>query len=147
MAISTVRATSFLAAPAERIFAVVSDYGRAGEVIEDVQQITPVVPTDTGLGAQFDARVKLGPKTISIVFRLAELVPNTLVTWASASGDGRRLSFHLRSEDSGTAVELVVDYETPDGLRGIVLAPVVREMVQTRAASTLRNLATLSLAT
>ncbi len=143
---TTVRCTSTIAAPASRVFALVSDYRSATAVIEGLEEMTPDGPKSAGEGASFDAVIQLGPRRVRARVRIAKLAHDASITWASSGGDDRSLTFDLHSKGpDSTEVTLTVSYNGPGGLSGLVLAPVVEQNVRSRARRSLERLSQLSL--
>ncbi|MHB1988386.1 MAG: SRPBCC family protein [Acidimicrobiales bacterium] len=143
---TTVRSTTTLRASPREVFELLSDYERAGLVIEGLKELSPVGGQASGVGARFQAIMHLGPKTVTAQIELTDLVQDRLVTWAAVDGDNRSISFELdETEDKAvamrlTTVALTITYERGDGLPATLLAPVVQESVRSRARDTLQRL-------
>ena len=140
----TVRVNTRIPVAVPEVFPLVSRAEHAVAVIEGLEELSPIGEQDAGVGARFDAVLRLGPKTVSAQIEIAELVENRRVTWSSTGGDNRSITFELREVEQITAVRLTIAYERPDGLGAILLAPVVEETVRSKAHHTLARLRELS---
>ena len=118
---TTVRVNTRIPVAVPEVFPLVSRAEHAVAVIEGLEELSPIGEQDAGVGARFDAVLRLGPKTVSAQIEIAELVENRRVTWSST-----------------------IAYERPDGLGAILLAPVVEETVRSKAHHTLARLRELS---
>jgi len=136
----TVQAQTTIAASADSIFECLSDYQRAGVFIDGLEELTPTGTKTDGEGAQFDAVLKVGPRTLRSTIEIAALEPGRSITWSSAGDDGQSLRFDLESKQGETSVSLVISYEEPGGIGGAVIAPFVEHTVRERATGALESL-------
>jgi uncharacterized membrane protein len=136
----TVRAETTIAAPVAKLFDCLADFECAEVFIEGLEQLTPKGSRTAGEGAQFDAVLKVGPRTLRTTIEIAALEPGRSITWTSAGDEGQSLIFDLRPEDGETSVSLTVTYEEPGGIGGILVAPFVEQTVRQRSASALERL-------
>jgi len=136
----TVRAQTTIAAPAAKLFDCLADFECADVFIEGLEQLTPRGEKNAGEGAQFDAVLKVGPRTLRTTIEIAALEPGRSITWTSAGADGQSLIFDLRPEGGGTSVSLTVTYEEPGGIGGVLVAPFVEQTVRQRSTSALERL-------
>ena len=136
----TVQAQTTIAASAEVLFECLSDYQRAEVFIEGLEELTPTGPKTEGEGAQFDAVLKVGPRTLRSTIEIAALEPGRSITWSSAGEDGQSLRFDLKPDHGETSVSLVISYEEPGGLGGAIIAPFVEHTVRERASGALERL-------
>ena len=143
-ATTTVRASATIQAPATVVFGFVSEYKHALQVIEGLEDMSPLGHQTSGVGARFHTVLSLGPKTVSAEIEIVELVEPRIVTWASSGRDSRSITFQLEEAGESTTVRLTIAYERAETLSAILLAPVVEEAVRSRAHRTLDRLRELS---
>jgi uncharacterized membrane protein len=137
---TTVKVQATIAATADVLFDCLADYERADVFIEGLEQLAPTGPTTSGEGAQFDAVLKVGPRTLRTTIAIAGLDPGRSITWASAGDDGQSLTFDLRARGDETSVSLTVSYEEPGGVAGVLIAPLVEQTVRHRSTAALERL-------
>jgi hypothetical protein len=137
---NSVRVSTRIAADAHDLFVLVSEHRNAVRVIEGLEQLTPIGKRTRGVGARFDAILRIGPKSVRAEIEIEELVTDRLVRWRSSHGDDRSITFDFRRAEGATAVRITVTYEGPEGLSGALLAPVVEAAVRERARGTLDRL-------
>ncbi|HET9091440.1 MAG TPA: SRPBCC family protein [Acidimicrobiales bacterium] len=143
MAVTSVRVSTRIDAPAEELFPLVSRHEHAVRVIDGLEQLRPLDLDGHVVGARFEAVLHLGPRTLRTEIALAELVELQLVRWVATGGDHRSLLFEFREVEEATAVRLTVSYERPGG-PALLIAPVVEETVRARARATLDRLRELA---
>jgi uncharacterized membrane protein len=136
-----VEAHATITAAPDTVFAYLADYRCAEVFIEGLEQLTPIGSRTTGVGARFDAILKVVGRTFRTVIVIASLEPGRSITWSSVGEDNQNLTFELRPEPGGgTSISLTVSYEPPGGLSGALIAPFVARTVQQRATGTLERL-------
>ena len=136
----TIRASATIAAPAGVLFACLADYRRAEALVEGLDGLSPVSGQTTGRGAQFEADLDVGIRTLHTTIVIADYEPDRSITWSSAGDEGQSLTFDLEPAGDATAVRLAVSYEEPGGLAGALVAPFVERTVQHRADTALQRL-------
>jgi uncharacterized membrane protein len=136
----TVQAQATITAPPSALFACLADYRCAGVFIEGLEQLTPVGTQTTGEGAQFEAVLKVGFRTLRTTITIASLDPERSITWSSAGDEGQTLTFGLDQDHEDTTVTLTVTYTEPGGIAGSLIAPFVEQTVQHRADVALERL-------
>ncbi len=136
----TVEAQTTIAASADALFECLSDYERADVFIEGLEELTPTGPKTEGEGAQFDAVLKVGPRSLRSTIEIATLEPGKSITWSSTGESGQSLRFDLEPTQGQTSVSLVISYEEPGGLGGAIIAPFVEHTVRERATGALERL-------
>ena len=136
----TVQARTTIAASAGAVFECLADYRCATVFIEGLEQLIALGPRTTGEGAQFEALLKVGGRTLRTTIMIAALQPRRSITWCSAGGDTQSLTFELRASRGQTTVSLTVTYEQPSGIAGALIAPFVEHTVQHRATGALDRL-------
>ncbi len=136
----TLQARTSVAVPAATVFECLADYRCADVFIEGLEKLTPLGSQTTGEGAQFEATLKVGVRTLRTRIVIESLEPYSSVTWSSAGDEGQTLMFELQEGPHGTEVSLTVVYEPPGGLAGALIAPFVDRTVRHRATGTLDRL-------
>ena len=129
-----------IAASPEQLYECLADYQRAEVFIEGLEQLTPKGEQTEGEGAQFDAVLKVGPRTLRTTIGISAVDPGRSITWSSAGDEGQSLTFHLRPERGKTSVSLEVSYEEPGGIGGALIAPFVEQTVRQRSTTALERL-------
>jgi len=137
----TIRAEATIAASAGTLFASLADYERADVFIEGLERLSPVTAQTTGEGAEFEAVLDIGIRTLQTRIVITSYQPDRAITWSSATEDGQSLFFQLEPVPDGTAVTLEVSYQEPGGLAGALVAPFVERTVRHRADTALERLA------
>ncbi len=124
-----------------RVYEALADYREVVGLVDGLLELQPLSEIE-GEGSQFAAVLQLGTQRVHSKLVLSRLVPDELVVWSSADADGRELSFRLvPAEDADhTKILLVVVYELPAGIRGVVAAPIVEQAVKRHARATLVRL-------
>ena len=140
----TVRASSVVSAPVATLYRLLVDYAKAPAFIDGLDHIVPTGPVTSGVGARFDASMRVGPTRFEVVVELAEAAESAsgaTVVWALSKESATRLRFDISPYGPGaSSVEVAISYEPPGGLKGVVLAPVVERTVSTRARAALGGL-------
>jgi carbon monoxide dehydrogenase subunit G len=136
----TVSSRAKIAATPEALLACLADYKRAGVFIEGLERLTPTGRQTKGEGAQFEAVMKVGPRTLRTTTVIASLVPKRSITWSSTGDNGQSLSFELDPDQDETTVSLTIEYQEPGGIAGALIAPFVEQTVQHRADTALVRL-------
>ncbi|HLI44320.1 MAG TPA: SRPBCC family protein [Acidimicrobiales bacterium] len=144
---TSVHASRRIESPVHPLFRLVSEHDRAVQVVEGLEELRPIGPRTSGVGARFEAVFSFGPKAVRTEIELAELDLDRRVRWASPEQGSRSLTFEFRPVGELTAVRLTVGYERPDGVAAMVLAPVVEETVRQRARHTLERMRALTATT
>ncbi|MHB8245632.1 MAG: SRPBCC family protein [Acidimicrobiales bacterium] len=140
-----IRVSKRLPAPATTLFVLVSRYENAVRVIDGLKSMVPAGAQTSGVGARFDAMIRVGPRVVQARVELAEMAEDRLVRWVATEGDDRSILFELKPvAETTTAVRLTITYQRAAGLGASVLAPVVEEAVRSRAKRTLDRLGDLS---
>jgi ribosome-associated toxin RatA of RatAB toxin-antitoxin module len=136
----TLQACKVIPASAETLFECLADYAQAEVFIEGLEELSPVGSQTTGEGAQFDAVLRVGPRSLRSTIVIESLEPLRAVTWSSTGDNGQKLAFELQPAAGATTVSLIVSYEEPGGLAGALIAPFVERTVQNRATNALDRL-------
>ena len=85
------------------------------------------------------AVLHVGPRVLRTTVSIASLVAGRAITWSSVGADRQSLVFELAQTDDETAVSLEISYEEPGGVAGALLAPFVRQTVERRANTAVKN--------
>ena len=136
----TVCAAATIAASPDQLYECLADYQRAEVFIEGLEQLTPKGQQTEGEGAQFDAVLKVGPRTLHTTIGISAADPGRSITWSSAGEEGQSLTFALRLERGETSVSLEVSYEEPGGIGGVLIAAFVEQTVRQRSTTALERL-------
>ncbi|GAA2388252.1 MULTISPECIES: SRPBCC family protein [Gordonia] len=135
-----VRQTVTTEASRDRVFAYVDDYRNVPSWMFGVTRFTPVTDHTSGLGATYEACMKIGPKNLTSTLRVTEWVENECVVLTSIAGFDVRTGWRFADgADGQTLVDVNFDYDLPGGLAGralgAIIEPVVGQAVrQTEAA-------------
>lgn len=127
-----------------RLSELLADYSLAPRIVDGLESLVPKGEA-TGVGALFDAVLRLGPRRVSATIELTDNEPGRLVRWAESDGGVRSITFDLRQvEEETAAVRISLSYEGPSGIAGAVIGRVVEETLRARARETLERLRRLS---
>lgn len=142
---STVRHSVQIAAPRERAFEVVNDYRQVPKWMFGVSRFAPLTDVTVGLGATFDAAIKLGPKTLHAVVEVTEWVENEIIVLDSIKGFDASGTWRFAELDSPDHVDLDVrfDYNLPGGFAGRALGAVIEPFIGQGIAHTESSLTRL----
>lgn len=128
------------ASPRAQVFAYVDDYRNVPEWMFGVTEFTAVTEQTSGLGATYEACMKIGPKNLKSTLRVTEWVENEVLVLTSIAGFDVQTGWRFADGDDGaTVVDVNFDYTLPGGLAGralgAIIEPVVGQAVrQTEAA-------------
>ena len=108
-----------------RVWDLVSDLDRWGQMLPTIRQITRVGTEDPiGVGARFEVRQPGLPKG---VYEITAWEPGSGFTWVSSAPGVRTTASHeISAQDGGTRLVLGIDWSGP-------LAPIVRALVGSKA--------------
>lgn len=137
---ATVTARRSVPASPPVVFALLADYTRIPEVIEGLEELAPLTEQLGGVGARFQATMRLGRRAVEVELELTELEEDRLVAWGGLGGGGRSVAFELAERCSGTDVVVTVSYERPSGVAGALASPLVAETVRAKAIHALDRL-------
>lgn len=116
--------------PAEVAFDYMSEHRNVPKWMFGISRFDPVGELERGIGATFDATMKLGPKTLTSVVRISEWEENTVIALESIGGIGNSSRWRFEALREG-ATRLDVDfmYSFPSGFAGKALERVVQPFV------------------
>jgi uncharacterized membrane protein len=137
-----VSASVVVAAAPERVWAVVSDPGRALSYMSGVTRWEVVSPEPTGLGARYRILLRVGSAEIGGLVEVVEWSSPRELAWTSVTGIDQRGRWRLRDAGEGqTRVELRLAYGVAgSGLWGWVAERVAAPTVTGHLRRTLRQL-------
>jgi uncharacterized membrane protein len=137
-----VSASVVVAAAPERVWAVVSDPGRALSYMSGVTRWEVVSPEPTGLGARYRILLRVGSAEIGGLVEVVEWSSPRELAWTSVTGIDQRGRWRLRDAGEGqTRVELRLAYGVAgSGLWGWVAERVAAPTVTGHLRRTVRQL-------
>lgn len=121
-----------IAAPSERVWAVLADVVRWPEWTTSMARITPVGPAGLVQGTRY--RVEQ-PRLRPALFTVTAVEPGRSFTWAMRSPGVRAVAVHAVTPTSaGCTVRLELEYSGPlGGLVGLLAGGLTREYMQLEA--------------
>lgn len=106
-----VKAQVNIAAPCERVWAVVSDPRQALSFMSGVTRWEVVSDRPTGIGARYRMLLRVGSAEVGGLIEIVEWVPDRELAWTSVTGIDQRGRFRLRDAGGGrTRIELRLAY-------------------------------------
>lgn len=127
--------------PADRAFTYVDDHRTVPDWMFGVTRFQPVGEQVSGLGALFDASMRLGPRSLESRVRVVEWEYGRSIVLESVAGI-RSASSWTFAEIGGGKSRLDVDfaYQLPGGLAGRALGKLIEPIVGTAIRETERAL-------
>ncbi|MGV9824081.1 MULTISPECIES: SRPBCC family protein [unclassified Gordonia (in: high G+C Gram-positive bacteria)] len=113
----------------EDAFAYVNDYTNVPHYLFGVSGFEPITEQTFGLGSQFEAQLNVGPKTLSSTLETTEWVENEVLKLESIAGFPITNIWHFADAESGTSIDLEIDYRLPGGLTGRALKAILEPFV------------------
>lgn len=127
--------------PVDVAFAFVDDYHNVPDWMFGVTKFEPLGAQVSGLGAEFDAVMQLGPKAMKSKIRATEWVQDEVITLKSYEGMSNSSTWRFRAvDDEHTELSVDFGYEFPGGLAGKALAKLVEPAIQIAIRHTEQNL-------
>lgn len=100
-----------VAAPCERVWAIVSDPGRALSFMSGITRWEVVSDQPTGIGARYRMLLRVGSAEVGGLIEIVEWVPSRELAWTSVTGIDQRGRFRVRDAGGGRSrVELRLAY-------------------------------------
>lgn len=125
-----VRQTVTTEALRHTVFAYVDDYRSVPDWMFGVTRFTPITDQVSGLGATYEACMKIGPKSLRSTLRVTEWVENEIVVLSSIAGFDVETGWRFADGDHGlTVVDVNFDYRLPGGLAGRALGSLIEPVV------------------
>lgn len=122
---TTISHSATAAVPAEFGFAYLADYRTVPRWFFGITRFVPQGPLDYGLGAVYDAELKIGPKALGSVVKVTEFDEGRVITLKSISGFRTESRWEFTPDGAGSRLEVQFTYEVPGGLVGKALGRVV----------------------
>ncbi|GAC1324699.1 MAG: SRPBCC family protein [Mycobacteriales bacterium] len=133
-------ASTLVAAPRATVFAYVNEWSNTTEFTHDLVTWRPVTEEKAGLGARFEAAMKMGPTTQSSTLEITRWEPGTAIGWEPRAGFSQRGLYVFADADGGTQVALTIDFELPGGLAGRLLGKTIEPVARVNVAKTVANI-------
>lgn len=125
-----VRHTVTTDTPRDDVFAYVDDYRNVPQWMFGVTRFEPVTDQTSGLGATYDATMKIGPKNLKSTLRVTEWEAGRVVVLTSIAGFDVQTGWRFADADDGTTtVDVNFDYQLPGGLAGRALGALIEPVV------------------
>lgn len=108
-------------------FGYVNDYQNVPEYMFGVSRFSPVGEQTSGLDAEFETAIKVGPKELKSRVKCTEWVDGELIRMQSVSGFGADTLWRFADGDEPgtTKLDAVFTYTLPGGLTGKVLSGLI----------------------
>jgi uncharacterized membrane protein len=131
-----------ISAPAEQVWAIVSDPECVLEFMSGVTRWEVASPNPTGLGARYRVLFRVGSAEIGGLVEVVEWAPACDLAWTSVTGLDQRGRWRLRQTGrGGTRVEVRLAYGVAGaGLTGWIAEHVARPAVSGHLRRSLRQL-------
>ncbi len=130
-----------VSAPAEQVWAIVSDPERLLGFMSGVTRWEVVSPTATGLGARYRMLFRVGSAEIGGLVEIVEWAPPYDFAWTSVTGLDQRGRWRLRDAGAGTRVEFRLAYGVAgSGLTGWLAERIAAPAVAGHLRRSLRQL-------
>jgi uncharacterized membrane protein len=131
-----------IAAPCERVWAIVSDPRQALSFMSGVTRWEVVSDQPTGIGARYRMLLRVGSAEVGGLIEIVEWVPERELAWTSVTGIDQRGRFRLRNAgQGGTRLELRLAYGVAgSGLTGWLAERVAAPTVSGHLHQSVRQL-------
>jgi uncharacterized membrane protein len=130
-----------ISASRETVWAWVCDPARYPEFMDGVSRWSVQGDKNTGSGARWDVRLKVGSAPVGGLVEVVEYDEPGDIAWNSITGVTMRGRWRLRDRGNGvTEVDLRLAYQAPGGLMGLIADRVAAPMVSRSLKRSLRNL-------
>jgi uncharacterized membrane protein len=131
-----------IAAPCERVWAIVSDPRQALSFMSGITRWEVVSEEPTGLGARYRMLLRVGSAEVGGLIEIVEWAPDRELAWTSVTGIDQRGRFRLRDAGEGrTRVELRLAYGVAgSGLTGWLAERVAAPTVSGHLRRSVRQL-------
>ncbi|MDH6280101.1 SRPBCC family protein [Prescottella agglutinans] len=127
--------------PVDLAFAHIDDYRNVPDWMFGITRFDPIGNLDQGLGAQYDAAMQIGLKTMKSTVEITEWEQDRIITLSSVAGFGNRSSWMFAPVgDDRTELSVDFGYELPGGLAGRALGKLIEPFVVTAIRQTEANL-------
>ncbi|MFD6860286.1 SRPBCC family protein [Rhodococcus sp. NPDC060086] len=132
-----VRHSAVATVPVDVAFGYIDDHRTVPDWMFGVARFEPVGDRTHGLGARFDATMRVGPKNLDSRVEIVEWDRSKAIVLSSISGF-RTLSSWRFTElgNEQTRLDVVFGYELPGGLAGRALGKLIEPIVGTAVRQT-----------
>jgi uncharacterized membrane protein len=127
-----------ISAPVERVFAYVSDPTNLPEWMGSLSEVTDV--TGSGVGQHYNWKYNMVGIPLRGDSTIIELVPNERLATESKSGVENTFTFTFTPNESGTKLDLEVDYNIPVPVLGKLAEQLVLKRNRREAEMWVENL-------
>jgi uncharacterized membrane protein len=129
--------------PVDVAFDYIDDHRTVPDWMFGVVRFEPVSDQIHGLGAKFDATMRVGPKNLDSRVEIVEWDRNKAIVLSSISGFCTSSSWRFAElENEQTRLDVVFGYELPGGLAGRALGKLIEPIVGTAVRQTEQALRT-----
>lgn len=137
----TIHHTARARAPLALAFGHVDDYRTVPEWLFGVSQFEPAGDLDHGLGAVFDAAMKLGPVTIRTTVEVTAWEQDALIRLKSIKGFRNESTWRFTSlGPDETEINVDFSYDLPGGLAGRALGASIEPFIAATVKHSERSL-------
>ena len=127
-----------ISAPVEKVFAYVSDPTNLPEWMGSLSEVTDV--TGSGVGQHYQWKYNMVGIPLRGDSTITELVPNERLATKSKAGIENTFTFTFTSHESGTRLDLEVDYKIPVPVLGKLAEQLVLKRNRREAEMWVENL-------
>ena len=135
-----VQATTLIQAPVDQVFAYVNDYRNSTKFTSDLLRWDPVTDKTDGLGARFEAAMKMGPTTQQATLEITGWKRNALIAWDPIAGFDSGGRYTFKREGTSTRVTFEVYFNPPGGVAGRMLGKIIEPIARQDAQKSVDNL-------
>jgi uncharacterized membrane protein len=127
----TVEGSVVIQAPIDRVFAAVTDPKRAPEWTPRIIEVTDISPYPAREGTTWRQVAGMGGQTATMSCRIVRLLSPTEGILEIEGGDQEgRITTRCSQTPAGTSVAQTIEFKTPGGLKGRMMAAVAGPMLQ-----------------
>lgn len=133
----TIEESTDIRAPIETVFAAITDPRRATEWSSSVIEVTDIAPLPVQVGTAWRQRAGMAGSTVSLTCRVVVYRP-PYEGALEISGDQRgRLTTLCAAKNGATHVTQTLDFASPGGLAGSMMAKVAQPIIKREMAQSL----------
>lgn len=128
--------------PVTTAFAYVSDYRNVPQYFHGISSYAPVTDRTAGIGAQFDAEMRLGPSAMKSRLETTAWQENKLLEFTSISGVSNVITYRFEViELRQCRVYISIEFSLPSGVAGRALTKTLQPFITTAATQTAEAIA------
>ncbi|MEU5841594.1 SRPBCC family protein [Rhodococcus sp. NPDC047139] len=131
-----VRHTAVAEVPIHRAFAYVDDYRNVPDWMFGVDRFQPVSDRLAGLGAVYDATMRIGPKDLDSRVEIVEWERDRTIVLESVAGFRAASSWAFTDLGHATRLDVDFGYHLPGGIAGRTLGMLIEPVVGTAIRQT-----------